>query len=334
MNIILAGDSHGWGQGASGFGGFTDPLVQGGDWRPMPFEPPCFVNLMRDYVNGRTGSSARLLGFEDAALQPQGEQTPRRGALAFSGALRIPFTGRLARVLMRCPTNGARVAVTLDDRPLGIWDTGRERTAGPLGGPLTAHELFALPDLPDTAHTLTLQPLDGATAHFYCLEAYSGPCAVLNAGRGSSDVRLYIDEHVQRYVRPCRPDLVLVEAMAINDWVRVKPTEQFRADLLELLACLQSLAPVVLCTPSPILGEQQRGAQPYEQYVQAVRDAAQQAGVPLADAHAQMCQYLQAHPDTDAFFADDWHVADPGHRIYFEQLRPFVDQALAQAGLV
>ena len=57
--IICTGDSHTWGQGPAGLlEHFTDPEVQAGELRPSPFDVPFYVNLVRDEVNRRTGSSA------------------------------------------------------------------------------------------------------------------------------------------------------------------------------------------------------------------------------------------------------------------------------------
>lgn len=57
--IVCTGDSHTWGQGPHGVEAyFNDPPVCGGDLRPVPFTFPCYVNLLRDEINSRTGSFA------------------------------------------------------------------------------------------------------------------------------------------------------------------------------------------------------------------------------------------------------------------------------------
>ena len=56
--IPVIGDSHTWGEGVGAERRFRPPVCCG-DLRPLPFTPPCYVNLLRDELNRKTGSACK-----------------------------------------------------------------------------------------------------------------------------------------------------------------------------------------------------------------------------------------------------------------------------------
>lgn len=54
--IIFAGDSHTWGQGASGWGDALKPRFVGGEWRRLPEYVPSFPQLFWGYLKSRRPS--------------------------------------------------------------------------------------------------------------------------------------------------------------------------------------------------------------------------------------------------------------------------------------
>jgi len=63
--IVCTGDSHTWGQGIPKLEDTFDPPVTAGDLRLVSFRFGCYVNLLRDMINEKTGSSAKELTAED-----------------------------------------------------------------------------------------------------------------------------------------------------------------------------------------------------------------------------------------------------------------------------
>src|SRR5512133_3966293 len=60
---VFIGDSHTWGQRATGALDRLIPPAMAGDLRFPAFSAPCYVNLFRDHMNRITGSSCAELEF-------------------------------------------------------------------------------------------------------------------------------------------------------------------------------------------------------------------------------------------------------------------------------
>lgn len=67
--IVCTGDSHTWGQGADGLFSSISPPAEAGELRLAGFSYPCYVNLLRDWFNARTGSRAGELSAGELAEQ-------------------------------------------------------------------------------------------------------------------------------------------------------------------------------------------------------------------------------------------------------------------------
>ena len=154
--IICTGDSHTWGQGPAGLlEHFTDPEVQAGELRPSPFAIPFYVNLVRDEVNRRTGSSAY-------------EEEPRR---VIEGEYRTGRVCDAARFVFRFDGhNNYKVAAVIDGVSRSPLVDARTDGNGEL--------VITVPE-----------PM-----HLYRAEYYSGDYAVINAGVGSCTTRRYLGQ--------------------------------------------------------------------------------------------------------------------------------------------
>jgi hypothetical protein len=51
--IVFAGDSHTWGQGATGWSDALKPAFVAGEWRRLPEHIPCFAQLFGEYMKRR-----------------------------------------------------------------------------------------------------------------------------------------------------------------------------------------------------------------------------------------------------------------------------------------
>jgi hypothetical protein len=246
--IVCTGDSHTWGQGPRGVEAhFCDPPVAGGDLRPVPFGFPCYVNLLRDEINRRTGSSA----FE---TEPKTEIT---------GEYIINKRADLARFFYRFKGHNNIAA----------------ETASAAGGVTeTENAVYCFGDM------LTIKPK--RTLHLYRAELYSGGYAVINSGVGSCTTTRFIEQFYESYVKRFDPFIIVAEAHTINDWLnRVTPSD-VNANLRHIL-CGCPKAKAVLLTVSPIGGDTALPWNDidYREYVTESRCAAKEAGVPIADAN-------------------------------------------------
>lgn len=313
--ILCTGDSHTWGQGAAGLLESLSPPAMAGDLRPADFACGCYVNRLRERLNARTGSRAREWSAPElAALPGIGFAAPC--AVIGETPLRLSFSGSLLRVFCGGSADASMLEAAVDGRVQRL-DLRTEQTENAYR-PLTLH-------LPEGPHEAVLRAAEG-TVRLYRAESYEGPLAVLNAGIGSCPTFRYRETYWEQAVAAARPDITLMEAHTINDWLAGDPPAAYEERLREMIGAFQSLgSTVILLTVAPVAGPQQVSgtSASYGEYVEASRRAARRTGIPLCDANAVMSLCLEGLSEKEAaayLYADNWHVNDRGHALYAQLL--------------
>ena len=323
--IVCTGDSHTWGQGADGLFSSISPPAEAGELRLAGFSYPCYVNLLRDWFNARTGSRAGELSAGELAEQLGLSLSPPFALLEpGTAALRLP--GRLVRLQFRC-TPESPVVEAEGFPPLTLSDRREDDSLRPI-----RNLLLRFPD--DGVHTIRLTVSGGSTGLFRG-EWYAGEGAVVNSGVGSTTTLAYRKHFWKEYLEDLRPAAVILEAHSINDWLNGVPPETSRRQLAEMLRRARELeALAVLLTVSPAAGPQtvDNGlcTRPYAEYAAASRMAAADAGAVLCDANALMQAALAGLTAEEArryLFDDPWHVNHRGHRIYAAALENILEAA-------
>jgi lysophospholipase L1-like esterase len=301
IKIVFIGDSHTWGQGASGFDSGMEPPPQAGEHRQISFASPCYVNLFRNYINEHHGSSCRQIDLPAVT----------------NGRAIVPIQGSMFRVQAQCGRQGASAGIFVDGRVIGRIDTYGD------DGP-NNYKIWVFSGLSDEDHEVEIRGEGPGDLIIYRVECYSGKYAVINSGVGSCATGQYLDTYWQDYVETYQPGLVVIEGFSINDWIRNTPLDQYKENLSTMFKKVKECnGTSILLTVSPILGSQQftpDGPQ-YSEYIQVSIRAAQSEGVPVADAFQTMMDTIKPWDPAvagDQLFADAWHVNDAGHRIYFD----------------
>ncbi len=246
--IVCTGDSHTWGQGvADVIEHFTDPGVQGGDLRPVPFFTKGYVNLVREEVYRRTGSTF----FED---EPK---------TVITGEYRTGKKCAAARFVFRFDGhNNYKIATVID---------GISRS------PLLAAQT-------DENGELLITPTE--PMFLYRAEYYAGEYAVINAGVGSCTTRRYLEEFYHNYVELFNPCCIVAEAHSINDWLNHIPLDEVKSNLTNILTGCANAFPV-LVTVQPVAGGTGLPFNEidFDEYVRVSRACAEENGFTLVDAN-------------------------------------------------
>lgn len=313
--ILCTGDSHTWGQGAVGLTEEFSPPVQAGDLRLAGFRTGGYVNRLRRMVEGGTGSYSREWRAQELA-EVFGVKYREPCAIIRDQTVTMSFDGALLRVEYSRGDLPCRFGLAVD----GTRMAGETE---PAASGSNDYRIVTL-HLPDAPHILELTTEKGEF-QLYRIESYGGAAAVINGGIGSCPAFRFREKYFADYVAAVRPDLIIAEAHTINDWLTGAAPDVYAAGLRALLKDFLALkAEVILLTVSPISGVQTwEGGAPYEDYVQASRDAVRQVGVPVCDANRIMTLGIAGMSDREAdawLFADQWHVNDRGHAIYAEML--------------
>ena len=307
--IPVIGDSHTWGEGVGAEGRFQ-PAVCCGDLRPLPFTPPCYVNLLRERLNRETGSAC--------------SEHEWMGGLAVEAGkpLVIPDAFSLARVFFIAEAEKAAAQLTAEGcDPVTVTlqsDTDTYNTRMRV-----AHLICPKGDTAGLAVACS----GGGRILVYRVELYTGPYALVNCGIGSCPVGKYTDAYFASYVESLSPYAILFEGCTINDWLLTSSPLKYAADLRRMLVAQRNLTPRVLWhTVTPVGGSQVSGqGTTYSDYVNAMRSAAAEAHVPLVDCNASMTAILDAMPEEERapyFYHDPWHPNGEGHRLYAEEIFP------------
>ena len=321
--IPIIGDSHTWGEGVRAERSL-DPAVCCGDLRPLPFTPPCYVNLLRDELNRETGSSCEE--YEGEALLSLCEEREGPFGLVKDKPFTLERPFDLARVFFFATSEEAVVRLTAAS-PSGkstVTETLFSDTTLMSAAVKVAH---VFPGQGETAERLTVTCEEDCHAYMYRVELYRGPYALVNCGIGSCPTKKFVEQYFDRYVTPLSPYAILFEGCTINDWLQTPSDLKYAAHLRRMLSAQRDLTSRVLWhTVTPIGGSQISGqGTTYNDYVNTMRSVASEAGVPLVDCNAEMETILSAMPEearAPYFYHDPWHPNGEGHRLYAESVWP------------
>lgn len=322
--ISVIGDSHTWGEGVGGEYSFN-PSVCPGELRMLPFGNPGYVNLLRHAVNLSTGSSAKE--YCGKKLHALCEEAP--DDFGYFRTLVLDETFSCLRIFFRLGTADASVQVYIDDELTDTVFLGAEEQT--MNRCIKAYFCRARDD---GKHTLRLVGADGAKIGVHRIECYSGPYAVINCGVGSCPVTRYTNECFERYAAPLDPWMIVFEGCTINDWLTRETTDEYAAALRRLLALMRNYTDkIVWHTVSPICGEQKTSedAQPYDAYIETMRQVARENSLPLVDCNRLMKEALTSvNPDRHAqmLFHDRWHPNGTGHYLYAESIFEVIGKML------
>lgn len=312
IRILCTGDSHTWGQGAKGLEEEFDPTWVGGELRLGSFRTGTYVNRLRNMVNEATGSSVQ----EWLAV----ELAPEKGlefiapcALLGPEGVSVQATGALIRVECAMANEVSEVEILIDGEVVHEENLYAEDTHN-------AYRIMTL-HADDREHNLTIRAKQGRVRLFR-IESYTGPCAVINSGVGSCPVQQMRERFWEDYVAAVKPDVMLMEAHTINDWLTGDTPQMYCGHLIGMIDdCLALGAEPIVMTVAPIGGDQRLEglAADYDEFVEASRDAARIRGVKLCDANRMMRQMtlgLTGEQMKELILADNWHVNDRGQAIY------------------
>ena len=324
--IVIAGDSHTWGQGSGGEMAMGFPLAPG-ELRPMGFQSPSYVNLLREKLEAATGSGSKEYGgavlASLAGVPLEGESAlVKAGAgltLPKADLYRVVFQGREGPSLAELQVNGEPYASLSLTMPRSAYMYRFSPVfCGPDGG------------------ELELRCKEGDLL-VYRIEAYSGPFAVINSGLGSCPLSRYLQPEIwEPWVASWRPAAVVMEGNTINDWLAQETPEEYEKLLEKEIAMVRALgACPFLHTVAPILGPQAQPHSPvfYPDLVEAARKAARRLQVPLADTNKEMEHCLAPLAPEDraaALFSDPWHPNPQGHAIYAQELFALLSPFLSE----
>ena len=316
QTILVAGDSHTWGQGSGGELELDSPV--NGELRPLAFTCPSYVNLLRQRIGELTGSFA--IEYQGKALSDlcEGSRRSQSALLDEGHRLVLPANAELYRICFQGQTESSRAEIYLD---------GIGRLEIDLTMPVSAHMYRFIPLLcEDGPKSLEIRCRSGSVL-IYRIEAYRGPYALINAGIGSCPLNRYLTPEVwDSWITPWQPAVVIAEGNTINDWLTRESPAEYGSLLTRELEMIRSLgARPYLHTVSPILGEQAEPHSPYlyPEMVDTVRKVAAVEGVPLADTNRSMEQFLSGLPEQErpsALFCDPWHPNPRGHMLYAQAL--------------
>lgn len=313
--IVCTGDSHTWGQGASlEAQNNLNPPVMAGDLRPLPFDQGDYVSLLRKRVSQETSSFYGEISAEKFA----GIDMYENCAIVESRPLTIEKPANLFRIFFKCQSQPSTAAVYLDGQKVKIVELQAEKITN-------AYVQIPVFAEGDTCHRLEIQTVTG-TVLVYRLEWYSGTYAVINSGIGSCPSKQFGKVFWDSYVAAYQPAILVMEAHTINDWLTGESTEVYRQQLAGLLRQGKTTgAEVLMVTVPQILGEQMlpSTAAPYDEFVAASRQAAEDEQVPIADVNQVFRNDFNATmPDQreQALFSDPWHVTSTGHQLYAQTI--------------
>ena len=173
--IICTGDSHTWGQGVAKLEESFDPPVMAGDLRLVPFHFGCYVNLIRNMVNEKTGSSAKELSAEDIR-RIYGKRQYLDCAVIDDTPFELHTGAGLIRIQFHYLDMPSKAAVYID----GVLQREIDLQKSEITNGYRTESFFCESE---GEHRLTITSQQGNVL-VYRIELYFGEAAVLNCGIG------------------------------------------------------------------------------------------------------------------------------------------------------
>ena len=321
--IICTGNSHTWGQGASGILDGFDPPIIAGERRCTDLNSASYVNLLRRHVNTMTDSSSSQFGAKTPGFfSVKGSVSWTENIVIQNGSLGFSADKGLVRIQYCCSPDGGVAELHRNGKRILEIDSQSVVKRNDYR--------FCFLDLEEDCNSLWISCTGRQRFEIFRIEVYQGSYAVLNAGVGSSTTARYLKEFWASQVEEYRPDHVIIEAHSINDWLGNVGLDEYADNLTAMVTRVNGMgaSPMVL-TVSPILGNQLSGIGiAYAQYIEASRLNQANTDFILADAYRSIRQGMeevdeQGKPLT--WFEDDWHVNDRGHELYSRSIIQHLD---------
>ena len=318
--IVCTGDSHTVGQGADSIRTKYKPKGKSvyntagkGISRGGNLETGSYVNLLRKMV----GCDYALTN--GSAIRAQTGYALVNDGVKLQGSYQIPKGWRLHTVCLMETTTPAKLGVYLDGRLI------REEV---LYTAIPRYDQWSFRNIAircEEDQQVSLAPLEG-DVYISHIQHDRGEYALINSGVGSCTTKRYLDEYFSYCVAEFDPDIVVVEAQTINDWIHYDAVHQHDRALNQLLVrCRENGAKLVLSSVAPIRGSQEskQFGLLYEDFIAASKKAGEREDLLFADSHAAFLSALATIPQEeqfDALYVDNWHVNGWGHRIYAETI--------------
>lgn len=314
--ICCSGDSHTWGQGSTGALECLHNVVEAGTLRLIPFGPPCYVSLLRTYIQKKTGSYAEEL-YGNRLAQKYHLSMEKDYAVIEKESLQFETSGSFIRLEFMSQAADSQAEIYIDGHLYKKLNLMAEDVTN-------AYQLISVRLDEDKAeHHVEIKCTEGSVL-LYRMEIYHGEYAVVNCGVGSSSAEKYFHTYWDTHIVPCEPSVVVMEGHTINDWLSGKGPEVSETMLIKMIEAAKKIgaAPVFLSV-SPIEEEQinELGID-YRSYIEAGKQAAEKTGTYYIDTNSIL---EQVRKETK-LFDDKWHVNDLGHAIYAEEIMKVLEK--------
>lgn len=314
--IVCTGDSHTWGQYATGLcDDFHTPAIAG-DLRWTNFKAPNYVNLLRNHINQKTNSLSAQYGVgQKEFFKISGKVIFNEFMNIIDGSITFVANSGLMRFMYKCGPDCGEAVVMVNGKEYAKINSENSVEIN--------FKIFTM-TIPDDNTTVTIKTV-GSLFSIYKVEIYQGEYAVINSGIGSCTTGKLLREFWVDYVEKYNPSLVIIEAQSINDWINKIDLETYKNNLATMFSKAKDQgSKAILLTVSPILGSQvSESGELYENYIKTSRIAASMSNIPIADANQRIAQEMDfklqsGKPNT--LYEDGWHVNDEGHQLYFESI--------------
>ena len=330
MKVLLCtGDSHTQGQGQDTFSDpFPENVVKKYDlfngtglgWKRL-YDTNCYVNLIRNYLYEKTGSTEEEVSVEFF------KELKDKNEVVFDCEGSDMFIFTFAE-----GTEETYVNVYTDGE---FYKRIRFYTPAPRWDDWSARDLKIMCSGKKEIKFVS----ESGRVRFISARKYSGTYAVVNCGIGSCDCKSFTDLTLSQLIEDLDPYMFIAEAHTINDWLRGKTVAEYKEHLSAMLDIMMEHSEhTVLVTVSPILGEQMRSGYEiyntvdyYDNYVKASQEVAAEKNIPMADANKEFQKCLDGLSEEQKrkeMYCDDWHVNSKGHKIYAEQIIGKIDGLL------
>ncbi len=314
--ICCSGDSHTWGQGSTGALNCLHNVIEAGTLRLIPFGPPCYVSLLRTYIQEKTGSYAEELYAEGLAKKYH-LSMEKDYAVIEKESLQFDTNGSFIRLEFMGQATDSQAEIYIDGRLYKKLDLKVEDTTN-------AYQLISIRlDEDKTEYHVEIKCTKGSVL-LYRIETYYGEYAVVNCGVGSSSAEKYFHTYWDSHIVSCEPSVVVMEGHTINDWLSGKGPKVSETILIKMIETVKSMgATPVFLSVSPIEEEQinELGIH-YQSYIDAGKRAAEKTNTYYIDTNSIM---EQVRKET-GLFDDKWHVNDLGHAIYAEEILKVLEE--------
>lgn len=303
--IICTGDSHTWGQGASGLFDSFIPEAQNGELRMPRFTFSSYVNLLRNKINVITSSKCHEY---EAHLSDQlcldNCRITNNIEMKKDSSIGFNDNCKLIRFCVIGVSGKSKLNILID----GILNKEIEINI------TSGYKMIVIQCNADGNHTVEAKCSSGEI-NIYRIETYSGNWAVINSGIGSCTAHDFLDKYYKDYVEDFYPSIIVIEAHTINDWIQNTPIKEYKQDVEALIEKARSIGSIpLLLSVSPIMGNQKNvSGVDFDYYVKAVEQSAMDSGVEFIDAHMELSKKMNAN-----IFDNDWHVNNLGHEVYFK----------------